>query len=82
MICVPVNSIEVDTPNAAITIVQAGSYRIDTYPDQNMTLVTVNSGEVQVTGNSMNQTVASGQAAQLTGPNPVQLSWANPARAR
>ncbi len=70
------NSIEVDTPNAAITIVQAGSYRIDTYPDQNMTLVTVNSGEVQVTGNSMNQTVASGQAAQLTGSNPVQLSWA------
>ncbi len=69
------NSVEVDTPNAAITIVQAGSYRIDTYPDQNMTLVTVNSGEVQVTGNSINQTVQSGQAAQLTGSNPVQLSW-------
>jgi hypothetical protein len=69
------NSIEVDTPDAAITIVQAGNYRIDSYPDQNMTLVTVNSGEAQITGNSVNQTVASGQAAQLTGSNPVQLSW-------
>ena len=69
------NSIEVDTPNAAITIVQAGDYRIDSYPDQNMTLVTVNDGEAQITGNSVNQTVASGQAAQLAGSNPVQLSW-------
>ena len=32
-----------------------------------MTLVTVNDGEVQVTGNNLNQTVASGQSAQLTG---------------
>ena len=40
-----------------------------------MTLVTVNSGAVQVTGNGINQTVDSGQAAQLTGSNPVQLNW-------
>lgn len=71
----PGHSIEMDTPNAAITIVQAGSYRVDTYPDQNMTLVTVNSGEVQVTGNGINQTVEGGQAAQLTSSNPVQLNW-------
>ena len=30
----PGHSIEVDTPSAAITIVQPGSYRVDTYPDQ------------------------------------------------
>ncbi len=71
----PGHSIEVDTPSAAITIVQPGSYRVDTYPDQTMTLVTVNSGAVQVTGNGINQTVDSGQAAQLTGSNPVQLNW-------
>ncbi len=71
----PGNSVEVDTPSAAITMVQAGSYRIDTYPDQNMTLVTVNSGEVQVSGNDVNQMVGSGQAVQLTGSNPVQLQW-------
>ena len=41
----PGNTVEVDTPSAAITLVQAGSYRVDTYPDQNMTLLTVNSGK-------------------------------------
>jgi len=69
------HTVEVDTPNAAITVTQAGSFRIDTYPNQNMTLVTVNSGEVQVTGNEVNQLVAAGQAVQLTGTNPVQLQW-------
>jgi len=71
----PGNTVEVDTPSAAITMEQAGSYRVDTYPDQNMTVVTVNSGEVQVTGNDVNQMVGSGQAVQLTGSNPVQLQW-------
>src|SRR5208283_1233986 len=66
--------VEVDTPNAAVTIVQAGSYRVDTYPDQNRTLVTVNRGEVQVTGNGINQTVQSGQAVMLIGSDPVQVS--------
>ncbi len=71
----PGNSVEVDTPSAAITLTQAGSYRVDTYPDQNMTMLTVNSGEAQVTGNGLNQMVESGQAVQLTGSNPVQLQW-------
>ncbi|MFZ0795407.1 MAG: DUF6600 domain-containing protein, partial [Candidatus Korobacteraceae bacterium] len=71
----PGNTVEVDTPSAAITLVQAGNYRIDVYPDQNMTMLTVNDGQAQVTGNSLNQMVASGQAVQLTGSNPVQLQW-------
>ncbi|MGC2108660.1 MAG: DUF6600 domain-containing protein [Candidatus Korobacteraceae bacterium] len=71
----PDHSIEVDTSNAALTIVQAGSYRIETYPDQNMTVVTVNNGALQATGNGLNQTVGSGQALQLTGSNPVQINW-------
>ncbi len=71
----PGQSVEVDTPNAAITVVQPGNYRVDTYPNQNMTLVTVNTGSLQITGNGINQTVESGQSAQLTGSNPVQLNW-------
>ncbi len=71
----PGNSIEVDTPSAAITIVQAGSYRVDVYPNQSMAMLTVNSGSAQVTGNNLNQTVQSGQAAEMTGSNPVQLQW-------
>jgi len=70
----PGNEIEVDTPNAAVTITQAGSYRIESYPDQNRTLVTVNRGEVQVTGNNLNQMVRSGQALELSGTDPVQVS--------
>ncbi|MGA9565453.1 MAG: DUF6600 domain-containing protein [Candidatus Korobacteraceae bacterium] len=65
------HEIEIDTPNAALTIVRPGDYRIDTFPDQNVTVVTVNQGELQITGNGLNQTVSSGQAFKLTGTNPV-----------
>lgn len=71
----PDHTIEVDTPSAAITIVQAGSYRVEVYPDQNMAVLVVNTGEAQLTGNDLNQTVEAGQAVQLTGTNPVQLQW-------
>src|SRR5208337_4511812 len=70
----PGGQVEVDTPNAAVTVVQAGSYRIDTYPDQNRTLVTVNRGQVQVTGNGINETLNGGQAVMLTGTDSVQVS--------
>ena len=68
------HEVEVDTPNAALTIVQAGNYRVEVYPDQNMTLVIVNSGQLQISGNGVDQTLQSGQAVQLTGTNPVQVS--------
>jgi len=71
----PGHSVEVDTPNGAITLVQAGNYRVDSYPEQSMTLFTVNSGAAEVTGNGVNQTVEGGQAVQLTGANPAQLNW-------
>jgi uncharacterized protein DUF6600 len=71
----PGGQVEVDTPSAAVTIVQPGNYRVDVYPDQNRTLVTVNRGEVQITGNGINQTVQSGQAVMLNGTgNAVQVS--------
>jgi hypothetical protein len=68
------NEVEVDTPNAAVTVVQAGDYRIETYSDQNRTLITVNRGEVQVTGNDLNQTVGSGQTLEVSGTNPPQAA--------
>ena len=66
------SEVEVDTANAAVTIVQPGSYRVDTYPDQGRTLVTVNRGEVQITGNGINETVRSGQAVMLYGTGTVE----------
>jgi hypothetical protein len=68
------NEIEVDTPNAALSILQAGNYRVETYPDQNMTLVIVNSGQLQISGGGLDQMLQSGQAVQLTGTNPVQVN--------
>jgi hypothetical protein len=68
------SEIEVDTPNAAVTITQPGNYRIDTYPDQNTTVVTVNSGELQITGNTINQLVEAGQAVELSGTDQVQVT--------
>ena len=66
------NLVEIATPNGALTITQPGSYRVDT--DPNGTLVSVNQGSLQITGGGANQTLDSGQAAQLTGTDTVQVS--------
>jgi len=66
------NSVEIATPNGALTITQPGSYRVDN--DANGTLVSVNQGSLQISGGGANQTLESGQAAQLTGTDSVQVS--------
>jgi hypothetical protein len=68
------NSVEIDTPTAALTILRPGSYRVEIYPDEATTLVTVNSGDLEINGNGFSQTVHSGQTVKLTGTdNDVQL---------
>src|ERR1017187_6960109 len=54
---------EVDTPNGAITILRTGEYRIDTDSASNATIVTVRSGDVEVTANNQSFPVHSGQTA-------------------
>jgi hypothetical protein len=46
---------EIDTPNGAVTLQQAGDYRIDADPNRNITLVTVRDGEAEMyqDGNSL-----------------------------
>jgi hypothetical protein len=68
----PGNTVEVDTPSAAVFIQQPGDYRINAY-DQQASLVEVNAGSVQITGQGINQEVDQGQAVQITGTNPVEL---------
>ena len=68
------NSVEIDTPNGALLLQTAGSYRVDTAPDGNSTQVTVNAGTLQITAGDLSQTVQSGQAVQLTGTGPVAAS--------
>ena len=68
------DSIEVDTPNGALTFLLPGDYRVETFPDDNTTLVVVNSGSLEVTGGAVSERVESGQAAKLTGTDPIQVS--------
>lgn len=69
-------SVEVDTPNGALTLLRAGYYRVDTFPNDNSTLVSVYSGDIQLSGGGLSQTVHTGQAIKLTGSGPIQVSYA------
>jgi hypothetical protein len=68
------NSVEIDTPNAALTLLRPGSYRVETYPDDGTTLVTVNSGDLEISGNGFSETIHSGQAVKLSGMDQVQMT--------
>jgi hypothetical protein len=68
------NSVEIDTPNGALILQTAGSYRVDTAADGNSTQVTVNAGTLQISAGDLSQTLQSGQAVQLTGTGPVVTS--------
>lgn len=70
----PANTVEIDTPNGALTVLGPGSYRVDTDPNNGYTLVSVNSGSLQVSGGGTNQMVGAGQAVQLTGTDPIQIA--------
>jgi hypothetical protein len=67
------STVEIDTPNGALTAQSAGSYRVDVDPN-NGTRVIVNSGILALTGGGANQTIQSGQAVQLTGTDPIQVN--------
>jgi Family of unknown function (DUF6600) len=68
-------SVEVDTPNGALTLLAAGTYRVETYPSDGSTLVIVDRGSLQVSGGGANQMVAGGQAVKLTGTGPIQVAF-------
>lgn len=69
------SSVEIDTPNAALTLLRPGSYRVETYPDNGTTMVTVNSGDLEISGNGISQTVHSGQSVKLEGTEQVQVDF-------
>ncbi|WP_353073578.1 DUF6600 domain-containing protein [Tunturiibacter gelidoferens] len=68
-------TIEIDTPNGTITIVRPGDVRIDSYPQDDTTVVTVNSGEAEATGPNLSQAINPGQALRLTGSNPIYVEY-------
>ncbi len=66
-------SFEVDTPNAAITILREGEYRFNADPDSATTWTMVRRGEAEVTGGGQAFTLRPGNSAQLIGTD--QLSY-------
>jgi hypothetical protein len=58
---------EVDTPNAAFTVRQAGAFRIDVNENGDGTLITVIRGEGEVTASGKTYTVREGELAEFNG---------------
>lgn len=65
--------VEIDTPNGAILVRQAGDLRIDSYPQDDTTVVTVSSGQAEVSGQGFDQVIERGQALRLAGSNPTSV---------
>jgi hypothetical protein len=65
---------EIDTPNVAFLVMQAGDYRLDVDPDGAHTDVTVFRGRGQVTGGGSSYTVLASQHATFIGTD--QVSYA------
>jgi hypothetical protein len=64
-------TVEVDTPNGAILVYQPGDIRVDSYPQDDTTVVTVSSGAVEVTAQNLDQQLGPNQSMRLSGSNPV-----------
>jgi hypothetical protein len=58
---------EIDTPNQAFTIERPGQYRIEASEDGHTTMVTVRSGEGEVTGGGRTYTVGTGVTGSFVG---------------
>jgi len=69
---------EVDTPNGAITLLRAGDYRIETDPNRNATMITVNAGDAEVTANGSAFPVHARQTAYFSDGAPPDVRPANP----
>jgi hypothetical protein len=73
-------TVEVDTPNVAVTVLQSGDVRVDVDPANDVTVVTVLSGQVQVNGNGVEQVMEPGERLRLSGGNPVYAQLIGGAR--
>jgi len=68
------DSIEVDTPNGALMLRQAGAYRIDVSSEEPRTDVAVDSGLADVVTGETAQQLQRGQALELTGTAPIRVA--------
>lgn len=69
----PDDSVEVDTPRGALTLLANGEYRIDVPAGDDPMVVAVVRGSLQWTAGGVAQTVQTGQAIRLSGIDPIQV---------
>jgi hypothetical protein len=63
----PGENFEVDTPNAAISLIQPGDYHVDSHSDANLTVVATLIGTANVTAGGSTIAVLPRQSARITG---------------
>jgi hypothetical protein len=75
----PGDSVELDTQRGALFLLQPGTYRVDAPEGGDAMIVTVEHGSLQWTAGGVAQSVADGQAIQVSGINPIQVASLAPA---
>ncbi|MBZ5605221.1 MAG: hypothetical protein LAO79_23225 [Acidobacteriia bacterium] len=60
-------TIEIDTPNAAISLLRPGEYRFEVRPADDLTSVVIRGGEAQVNGTTQSFALHAGQSASIYG---------------
>src|SRR2546426_1174387 len=68
------DSIEVDTPNGAFLLRQAGAYRVDVSDPDRATTIRVDSGLAEVVAGDVLQSVRGGDALALSGSDPIRVA--------
>jgi len=63
---------EIDTPNATLTVTKSGVYRVDVFPKEDQTWVTVRKGALAATGTGKAVTINSGQQVRFHTENSLQ----------
>ena len=63
-------SVEIDTPNGTVYVVSPGDIRVDFYPQNDTTVVTVNSGQARVQGQNLDQTLSPNESIRMVGNPP------------
>jgi len=76
----PGTTLELDTPNVAVTVLQPGDLRVDVDAANDTTVVTVLAGQAQVNGNGLELVMQPGESLLLSGSNPVSAQNVRPPR--
>lgn len=74
------DTIEVDTPNGAVSVAAPGNYLIETNAGGTQTIVSVDRGRAELSGPGLSQVVETGRTVQLTPAGGGTVQSANVAR--